>query len=72
METKAVISPTHPVKRVIVRVGHDAVWLAIAGLFCIVEGAVKVTEYTPLKAIRSYRARHPSAVEVPTSSLAVR
>jgi hypothetical protein len=38
------------------RVGHDAVWLAIAGLFCIVEGAVKLTEISPLRLLRTGRA----------------
>lgn len=29
------------------RLGHDAVWVAIAGLFCVVEVAVKITEVIP-------------------------
>lgn len=45
------------------RVGHDAVWLAIAGLFCVVEAAVKVSEVVPL--IRSRVSRSSASAAVP-------
>lgn len=61
-----------PMKSLASRVGHDAVWVAIAGLFCIVEGAVKVTEYSPAKALRAYRARRAVDISVRGSELALR
>ncbi len=33
------------------RVGHDLIWIIIAGLFCIVEVAVLVTQYAPGKRV---------------------
>lgn len=52
-------SSTHPVRSFATRVGHDAVWLAIAGLFCVVEGAVKLTELRPGRMLtRGRRGAH--------------
>lgn len=45
------------------RMGHDAVWLMIAGLFCVVEGAVKVTELGP-----RFRRRRRARIGVPVST----
>jgi len=60
------------VRSLAVRVGHDAVWVAIAGLFCIVEGAVKLTEFAPAKTARAYPARHVSTITTPVTELALR
>ena len=57
MDNARVESPSHPLKAFASRVGHDAVWIAIAGLFCVVEGAAKLTEFTPAKLIRLWQAR---------------
>jgi hypothetical protein len=48
--------PVRSVRALATRVGHDAVWLAIAGLFCVVEGAVKLTEIAPTKYLRFRRS----------------
>lgn len=48
------------------RMGHDAVWLMIAALFCVVEGAVKVTELGP---VLRRRRRVPLAVPVSSARL---
>ncbi len=36
--------PSRSLRQSASRLGQDAVWLAIAGLFCLVEGAVKLSE----------------------------
>ena len=66
--------PKHPssphaqlVRAFATRMGHDAVWLMIAALFCVVEGAVKVTEIGP---ILRRRRRVPLAVPVSGARLA--
>lgn len=38
-----------------VRVGHDVVWLVIAGLFCLVEAAVHLTTPFGSKRARTQR-----------------
>lgn len=44
------------------RLGQDAVWLAIAGLFCVVEGAVKLSELRPTRWLRPLESSgdHPT------------
>lgn len=71
MDNVAAISASRPMKRLAVRVGHDAVWIAIAGLFCVVEGAVKLSEFTPKRVVRACRARRASETAATPSHFAV-
>ncbi len=43
------------------RLGHDALWVAIAGLFCVVEAAVKITEVIPGLRRRAVRSADPQS-----------
>jgi hypothetical protein len=54
-------------RRLATRVGHDAVWLAIAGLFCVVEGAVKLTELSPPRFMRVRRASAAATLNRPAA-----
>ncbi len=47
------------------RIGHDAVWLLIAGLFCIVEGIIFVTDLAP----HLFRHNRENGADVPDTDV---
>lgn len=58
------VKPAARIRRFGTRIGHDAVWLGIAGLFFVVEGAVMATEV----AARVVGATRPPAPPLPLRS----
>jgi hypothetical protein len=54
-EARALVRITRSIGQ---RVGHDLVWLGIASLFCVVEGAVRLGELASLS--RRWCARRPA------------
>lgn len=53
--------PTHPqtppLLGLATRIGHDVVWLLIAGLFFVVEVAVLVTQFSPRRLLRRWQGQ---------------
>lgn len=61
MQNSPVTTPRQGLRVLATRMGHEVVWIFIAGLFCIVEGVILVTDMAPyiLRHNRKNDADHP-------------